>query len=94
MAIQFKQKCARCKTNFVLATNRSRNVTCFDCLEKEMKGEITDPEMKTMFDIPEEMYQKSNFLCDIKIKYLRFGSLSERQIEAFNKTVKELKEKQ
>ena len=33
------------------------------------------------------------FLRDIKINYLRFGKLSERQIEAFKKVVKKMKEK-
>ncbi len=58
-----------------------------------MKGEIKDPKMKKMFDIPEEFYEENSFLRDIKIKYLKWGELSERQIAAFKKTVKERKEK-
>ena len=58
-----------------------------------MEGEIKDPKMKKMFDIPEEFYKKNMFLRSIKINYLRFGKLSEKQIEAFKKTVKKMKEK-
>ena len=58
-----------------------------------MTGEIKDAAMKKMFDIPEELYMKNAFLRDIKIKYLRFGSLSDKQLDAFKKVSKELKEK-
>jgi len=68
-------------------------VTCYPCQKAEMSGEIKDFAMKKMFDIPEELYMKNAFLRDIKIKYLRFGSLSDKQIEAFKKVSKELKEK-
>lgn len=53
-----------------------------------MKGEIKDPAMKKMFDIPDEYYKASSFLRDIKIKYLQYENLTERQIEAFKNTVK------
>ena len=56
-----------------------------------MKGEIKDPKMKKMFDIPEEFYKENSFLRDIKIKYLKFGELTEKQIAAFKKTVENLK---
>ena len=56
-----------------------------------MKGEIKDPKMKKMFNIPEEFYKKNSFLRDIKIRYLKWGELTERQINAFKKTVKEMK---
>ena len=90
---KFKIKCARCRKNYVLATSRTRFPVCYECQEKEMKGEIKDPKMKEMFDIPEEFYKENAFLRDIKINYLKFGSLSERQIEAFQNTVKKMKEK-
>ncbi len=57
-----------------------------------MSGEIKDPKMKKLFDIPDEYYQKNSFLRSIKINYLRYESLSEKQIEAFKKTVKNLKD--
>ena len=92
MAVQFKQKCKRCFKNYVLSTRRSRYIVCEECQKKEYSGEITDPEMKELFDIPEEFYKENYFLRDIKSKYLRFGSLSEKQIEAFKRAAAEMKE--
>ena len=56
-----------------------------------MVGEITDPAMKKMFDIPEEFYKDNAFLRSIRINYLKFGQLSEKQVEAFQKAVEKLK---
>ena len=94
MPVQYKVKCIRCRKNYVLATRREKFPVCYECHKKEMEGEIKDPKMKEMFDIPEEFYMKNSFLRDIKIKYLRFGSLSEKQIEAFEKTVKEMEKEE
>ncbi len=85
--VTFKKKCGRCKKNYVLANNRTGFVVCYECQEKQMKGEIKDPVMKKMFNIPHQFYKDSMFLRDIKIKYLMYGSLSERQVEAFKNTV-------
>lgn len=92
MSAKYKQKCSRCKTNYALASPRERFVTCDECRQKDMSKEITDPEMKKMFDIPKEYYESSAFLKDIRISYARFGQLSERQIEAFKETVAKIKE--
>jgi len=89
--IRYKQKCIRCKTNYVSATNRTRYVMCYDCQKNELRGEITDPKMKKMFNIPEECYKQSAFLRNIKVNYLRYGELTEKQISAFNEVVKKLK---
>ncbi|MBD3355453.1 hypothetical protein GF361_05765 [Candidatus Woesearchaeota archaeon] len=91
MAIKFKKKCWRCRKNYVTVTKRQRYATCYECQKKEMQGEIKDPKMKNMFDIPEEFYRNNSFLRDIKIKYLKFGNLTENQINAFKKVVKDLK---
>jgi len=48
--------------------------------------------MKKLFDIPEKFYQENLFLRNIKSNYLRFGKLSDKQIEAFKKTVEKMKE--
>ena len=88
---KFKQKCFRCKKNYVMVTNRTKWVMCYDCQKAEMQGEIKDPEMKKMFDIPEELYKENAFLRDIKIKYLKWGELTENQINAFKKVTEELK---
>ncbi|MBU0614507.1 MAG: hypothetical protein KJ601_00265 [Nanoarchaeota archaeon] len=91
MAIQYKQKCYACKKNYVTVTRRQPFAMCWDCQEKELSGEVKDPEMKKMFDIPLEYYKKSSFLRDIKSRYLRFGALTENQIKAFKKVSEEMK---
>ena len=92
MAIRFKQKCMRCKKNYVTVSRNQRFVICYECQKKELKGEIKDPKMKKLFNIPEEYYKQNSFLRNIKANYLRYENLSEKQIEAFKKTVKKIKE--
>lgn len=94
MAIKYKKKCIRCQKNYVPATWKDRYVTCYECQKKELEGEIKDPKMKKFFDIPEEYYKENAFLRNIKINYLRYGSLTEKQIEAFKKAVKKIEEKE
>ena len=92
MAVRYKQKCPRCRTNYVTVSWRNRNVVCFECQKNELEGEITDPDMKRLFDLPEEFYRENSFLRNIKISYLKWGKLSDKQADAFRKTVKKLKE--
>ncbi|MFH1591344.1 MAG: hypothetical protein ABIC95_05460 [archaeon] len=92
MAVKYKQKCIRCKKNYIVVSWRNRNQICYECHKKEMVGEITDPVMKKMFDIPEEYYVANSFLRSIKISYLRYENLSEKQVEAFKNAVVKLKE--
>ena len=92
MAVKYKQKCSKCRKNYVTSSYRNRYVTCDECDSKEMGGEIKDPEMKKFFDIPDDFYKRNSFLKDIKRNYLKFGSLSERQIEAFKETVEKMTE--
>lgn len=89
--VQYKQRCVRCKKNMVLMTSRSQFPLCYDCEKSELNGEIDDPEMKKMFNIPEEFYKNTPFLRSIKKNYLKFGNLSAKQIEVFKKVVEELK---
>ncbi len=95
MAIKYKQRCERCKTNYVIISSwkQHRPIVCYECEKQEMKGEITDPEMKKLFDIPEELYIQNGFLRRIKINYLKYHSLTQPQIDAFKKTVLEMKKK-
>jgi hypothetical protein len=90
--ISFKQICSRCRKNYVVTNYRERYPVCFECQKNELIGEITDPKMKIFFDIPEEYYKINSFLRNIKINYLKYGSLSEKQVEAFKKTVKKMTE--
>jgi hypothetical protein len=92
MAVRYKQRCARCKQNYVLVTSRQKYAVCYECQKNELKGEISDPKMKKFFDIPQELYKENAFLRDIKINYLRYGKLSERQVEAFKKVVQKMQE--
>jgi len=91
-APKYKQKCFLCKKNYVITNYRNRFVVCYECEKKELKGEIKDPKMKKMFDVPEEFYKNNSFMRDIKKNYIRYENLSERQIEAFKKAVKNMKE--
>jgi hypothetical protein len=95
MAVNFKQKCERCKKNYVTVSSwkRPRQIICYECDKKNMEGEITDPEMKKLFDIDEELYKNSTFLRNIKINYLRYHSLTQPQIDAFKKVVGDIKKK-
>ena len=91
MAIRYRQKCFKCRKNWVNVSRGQRFVICYDCQKEELNKKIKDPEMKKLFDIPEDFYRKNSFLRSIKINYIRFDKLSEKQIAAFKKTVKEMK---
>jgi len=90
--VRYKQQCMRCKKNMVIITSKTKYPLCYDCQKNDIQGEIKDPEMKKMFDIPEEFYKESLFLRSIKINYLRFGKLSDKQIEWFKKVTEKIKE--
>jgi len=98
MAFKYKQKCMRCRKNYVTVTWKNRFPVCYGCQQKELQGEIRDPKMKKMFDIPEEFYKENAFLRSIKINYFKYDTLTEKQIETFKKAVakmkKSLKEKE
>lgn len=89
----YKQLCARCKKNYITITSRTRYAVCYPCQENELKKKITNPKMKKFFKLPEEFYKENVFLRDIKLNYLRYGRLTERQVEAFKKVVKKFKER-
>ena len=89
--VKFKAKCATCRKNYVVVSSQNQYPVCFECQEKELQGEIDDPKMKQLFDIPLEYYKENSFLRSIKVNYLKFGSLSEKQIEAFKRIVQDKK---
>lgn len=91
MAILYKQKCSKCKKNYVVISRKQRYTVCHECSKNELAKEIKDPEMKRLFDIPEQYYKENLFLRDIKLNYLKFRNLSEKQIDAFKKTVETIK---
>ncbi len=92
MAVTYKQRCMRCKKNYVMMSWKQRYALCYDCQKGDMKGEIKDSKMKKFFKIPEGFYRESSFLRSIKINYLRFGRLTDKQIAAFKKVVKKMRE--
>ena len=92
MVVLLKKKCNRCRKNYVKCSRRQGYILCYDCQKSQLDQPIDDPEMKKLFDIPELFYRNNSFLCELKSKYIRFGSLSEKQIEVFKKIVKELEE--
>ena len=89
---KFKQKCAMCKTDWVIMFSARQFPICVKCHMKQIEKEIKDPKMKKFFDIPQKFYEENSFLRNIKQAYIRFDNLSEKQVEAFKKTVKEMKE--
>ena len=89
---KFKQKCAICKQNMVIMYSYRQFPICVECHMKRIDKPVKDPKYKKLLDIPRELYEKSAFLRNIKEAYLRFDNLTEKQVEAFKKTVKELKE--
>ena len=93
MKVLYKQRCAKCKKNMVKIISRRQFPICYDCQKDELKGKIKDPKIKKLFDVPEEFYKESPFLRSVKSYYLKFDKISEKQIEFFKKTVKELKKK-
>jgi len=93
MAAIYKEQCRRCRKNYVKITSKEKYPVCYECQKSELKGRIRNKKMKKLFDIPEDLYKENNFLRNIKLNYLRYGSLTEKQIEAFKKTVKKMKEK-
>ena len=92
MVVRYKQKCSRCRKNYVSVTWKTKFPVCYDCEKNSLQGDIKDPAMKKMFEIPIEFYQESMFLRDIKINYLRYGKLSDKQVEAFKNVVEKMKQ--
>ncbi len=57
---------------------------------KQINQPITDEKFRKLFDIDNKLYEESSFLRSIKSNYLRFGSLSEKQVETFKRVASEL----
>ena len=74
--------------------SRKQFPVCTDCQMKQIDQPIEDPEYKKFFDIPEKFYKESYFLRNIKSSYIRFGSITDNQRDAFLKTVTEMKKEE
>jgi len=91
MMVSYKILCYKCKKAYVPGSWKDKFLACYDCLKGELSKQIEDPKMKKMFDIPEEHYKENPFLRNIKLNYMRYNNLTDRQIEAFKEAVKKLK---
>jgi len=89
--VKFKKKCIKCNEHYVLVSARQRFPVCYECQKVNLDKKIKEPSIKKLFDIPEEFYKENLFLRDIKLNYLKFGNLTDKQIEAFKKTVAGMK---
>ena len=87
---KYKQLCAICKKNHVLISARGQFPICTSCSMKQINQPITDETFRKLFDIDQKLYEESSFLRSIKSNYLRFGSLSEKQVETFKRVAAEL----
>ncbi len=87
----YKQKCIVCRKNYAMVTWKDRNPVCTECRMRDINKPIADKKFKKLFDIDKVLYEKSSFLRNIKSSYLRFGGLSDKQVEVFRKVAEELK---
>ncbi len=87
---KYKQICAICRKNHVLISSRNQFPICTACSMREISKPIEDETFRKMFDIDQALYEQSSFLRSIKSNYLKFGSLSEKQIETFKRVAEEL----
>lgn len=62
-------------------------------MPEEKDHPIKDPKIKKLFNIPKEFYDQYAFLKNIKANYMRYGSLTDKQIGVFKKVVEEAKAK-
>ena len=91
MRPRYKQLCAICRKSHVLMSSGNQFPICTACSMRQIDKPIEDVELKKLFDIDQKLYESSSFLRSIKSNYIRFGSLSEKQIEVFKKVAAELK---
>ena len=87
---KYKQICAICRKNHVLISARGQFPICTACSMREISKPIEDEKFRKMVDIDQKLYEQSSFLRSIKSNYLRFGSLSEKQVETFKRVAEEL----
>ncbi|MFH1181624.1 MAG: hypothetical protein V1702_01575 [Candidatus Woesearchaeota archaeon] len=87
---RYKQLCAICRKQHALIMSRNQFPICTSCSMKQINQPIHDEKFRKLFDIDQKLYEESSFLRSIKSNYVRFKSLSEKQIVAFKKVAAEL----
>ena len=90
--VKYQQLCMLCRKKLVLMQHYKQRAVCIDCQMKKW-DEVKDPKYKKLFDIPKKLYEESYFLRNVRDYYDRMEKLSEKQIEAFKKTIKDLESK-
>lgn len=66
---------------------------CVDCHMKRISEPVKDKKYDFL-NIADDLYRESSFLRNIKESFLRFDTLSEKQIEVFKKVVNDLNPKE
>jgi len=90
----YKQRCIVCKNSWAMVTSfKQKFVVCVNCEMKVVEQKVEDKDFVKLFKIPLEWYKENPFLRSIRYQYGRWGSLTEKQLGAFEKTVKEMKKK-
>ncbi len=87
--LQFKHKCKVCRDKWVLVAGREYPV-CVDCHMKQALSSPVKEEKYNFLNIDEEIYRQSRFLREIRRSYSNYKELTEKQISAFNETVKKV----
>jgi hypothetical protein len=87
---KYKQLCAICRKQHTLIESRNQFPICLSCSMRQISEPIVNEKFKKLFDIDQKLYEQSSFLRSIKSQYVRFKSLSVKQIEVFKKVVDEL----
>ena len=86
----FKKKCGLCKEVWVVINSREYPI-CIPCHMKQIFSEEVTDKKFNFLNIDKSLYRKSRFLRAIRQSYLMYKDLSSKQIAAFKKTVKDLK---
>jgi len=87
---KFKQKCKICKKEWVII-NRREFPICIKCHMRQIFSEEITSKKYQFLNISKKLYEKSRFLRNIRQAYLMYNSLTKKQIQAFKKTIQELK---
>jgi hypothetical protein len=88
--LKFKQKCKICKECWILVKYREYPI-CVKCHMRQIFAEKVEDKKFKFLNVDKKIYEQSRFLRNIRQSYLMYKSLTDKQIETFKKTVKDLK---
>ncbi|MBU0457166.1 MAG: hypothetical protein ABH824_04780 [Nanoarchaeota archaeon] len=88
--LKFKKKCGICREEWVLINDREYPI-CVNCHMKQIFSEEITEKKYDFLNIDKKIYLKSRFLRNIRHSYLRYKSLTDKQVEAFKKAVEDIK---